>query len=273
MSVGLRTGISADGCYIGKRYYIEDKEVMRTLMHGLRDKALPHLSDWIHFEELLITRSLVPGERPRPFAYSEEILAAAGLRPDPSPPGLDQLKGLALLSTRTGWWGKFFPDGSAQIIYSPDDWFSAPGQGFSFAEVYSLLLPHLKHGDNYDYDETLSVRLYVGDSVRRFYIEDKEIMRTLMHGLRDKVVPVSHLMGYFEKVLSEHPLVPGDAPAPFAFSDEARANAARAKAKADEEERVKNEKAREEYLKRHSRPPPAAPQPETPGNAGKGRAP
>ena len=48
-----------------------------------------------------------------------------------------------------------------------------------------------------------------------FYIEDKQVMRTLMYELRDKVVPLNR--SSFELYLSQYPLVPGDEPSPFSY--------------------------------------------------------
>ena len=55
--------IAPDGKTLsGKGFYIEDQETMRTLMHGLLDRAVPHHR--LYFEELLKRYPLLPGEIP-----------------------------------------------------------------------------------------------------------------------------------------------------------------------------------------------------------------
>ena len=130
-------------------------------------------------------------------------------------PSFDQMANIRM---RFGEWnGRFSPDGSGGLQYSNDSmgFASTPKESFSFEDIYNLLVPHL-HRNRFD-GGTMFVRLNRIDKhpVREMYLSDKEVMRTLMYGLRDKSVP--WVIHYFEKILSTHPLVPGDEPTPFKY--------------------------------------------------------
>ena len=119
------------------------------------------------------------------------------------------------------WFGTFWSDGSAQLkilsigsdgIFGTAD---APAGSFSLKEICDLVKPrlNLQRGA-----EAVQVNLYFGYSDttgKKFYVKDREVLRTLMHGLRDKVCPIDR--SAFEDLLKRHPLVPGDAPAPVAY--------------------------------------------------------
>ena len=128
------------------------------------------------------------------------------------------------------WWGIFLADGSANLNGYSDDVLlggrlKAPQGSFSFKKIYKIIAPHLK--DDYDRaKETLSIAFSYGHYpdvvIKRFYIEDKTAIRTLMYGLRDKALPWSdYSKAYLEKAFSKYPLVPGDPPTPFVYNEKA----------------------------------------------------
>lgn len=94
----------------------------------------------------------------------------------------------------------------------------APAGSFSFEEIYNSLLPHLKQGV-VDNPQTMAVGLIFGSSGKGFYVEDKELMRKLMHGLRDKTIPFYFSINSpsFEELFKTRPLVPGDEPKQFIY--------------------------------------------------------
>ena len=98
---------------------------------------------------------------------------------------------------------------------------NAPEGSFSLEDIYRLVAPQLRSGSTQRPAERLSISFSFGYSYNPtigFYITDKAVMKTLMHGLRDKVVPWSDdARAYLEELLSTYPLVPGEQPAPFAY--------------------------------------------------------
>jgi len=116
------------------------------------------------------------------------------------------------------WNGRFSLDGSGSLGREGDlmNFAKAPAGAFSFKDIYNLLIPHL-HRNGFNRD-TMFVRLNRSDNhpAGRMFLSDKETMRTLMYGLRDKSVPYSSPK-LFEELLSRHPLVPGDDPTPFTY--------------------------------------------------------
>ena len=126
-------------------------------------------------------------------------------------PNINQLEYISLLSS-TLWWAEFRPDGYAKLGSGSNNSAEAPKGSFSFEEIYNLLVPHLK-GTWDGKSPVMSVRLSVPNQLETrysFYLEDKEVMRKIMHGLCEKVVP-RHKTS-FEDALRKHPLVPGDPP-------------------------------------------------------------
>jgi len=135
---------------------------------------------------------------------------------DISIPKLDQLRTIDMGSSRLPWIGIFRSDGSALLGYGAlaGDSANVPEASFQFEEIYNLLVPHLKPDFNDDVDR-MGVGLYTGSSGKGFYLEDKEIMRKIMHGLCDKVLASPNPFvdeARFRGFLREHPLVPGDPP-------------------------------------------------------------
>ena len=136
------------------------------------------------------------------------------------------------------WTGRFAHSGMARLQRVEGsshsefwDLAEAPEGSFSLEEIYSLVAPHLKPIPIPDSAECLSVAFYWGNPhvpgtrpPAYFYIEDKRVMRKLMYGLRDKVFPSFNNghKAFFEGQLSAYPLVPGDKPTPFVYSDKAR---------------------------------------------------
>ena len=124
----------------------------------------------------------------------------------------------------SGWRGDFSSGGSAILIRSGEEFLSgravAPDGSFSIKKIHKLIAPHLKRAPtdkkeviyiDFRFDSSLTNR----ETEVHFYIENKRVMRKLMHGLRDKVVP--WVKPSFEEFLSQYPLVPGDEPAPFRY--------------------------------------------------------
>ena len=217
----------------GKEFYIDDKETMRKLMHGLCDKILSSPDSFIldraFYKKLLSKYPLVPGDPPYLKADEEatgdegEVIGDA----EPFAPDFDKMTEIVVFTPFIyGWTGKFVPNGSARLSYSGNIRHGAKTveASFTFKETYTLVAPHLKQG-GYQYvhdnelQDALVIRFYFGlddPKGKEFYIDDKETMRKLMHGLCDKILssPDSIIpdRAEYKKALRTHPLVPGDPP-------------------------------------------------------------
>ena len=135
---------------------------------------------------------------------------------DFSIPRLAQLKEIDMSSARLPWIGIFRSNGAALLGYGAQDDANVPEASFQFEEIYNLLVPYLKPDFNYDVD-SIGVGFFYPDTsiAKTFYLEDKEIMRKLMHGLCDKVLASPDPFmdeKRFRGLLQKHPLVPGDPP-------------------------------------------------------------
>ena len=149
---------------------------------------------------------------------------------DWSIPNLNQLKEITVTLHPYSWHGTFYPDGSALLTGGIGNSVRAvaPKGRISFKKTYALLVPHLRPVQEINYktgEDTkfLFVGFFAEDKANSasFYIRDKEPMRTLMYGLRDKVVPINDAFSSkakFESFLTNHPLVPGDKPAPVVYA-------------------------------------------------------
>ena len=133
--------------------------------------------------------------------------------------------------THNRWYGSFGSNGAASLRRSLEGDYEvrAPPGSFSFEEIYALVLPHLKQLPTTNSAGILGIVFYLRDTEpdrKRFYIEDQQVMRTLMYGLRDRAVPnPSSTDGHLancERLFSRYPLVPGDEPAPFEYDEETR---------------------------------------------------
>ena len=208
---------------IGTEFYIEDKETIRKLMHGICDKILSSpnsifLGGKSCFEEALSKYPLVPGDPPylkEGETISDKIKATDNKVE--AIPEFDQLRAITMSPARSSWIVIFRSNGAARFGYGAleMDWADVPKSSFQFEEIYNLLVPHLKQDFNYD-AEYMDVGLFVGSSSsdEGFYLEDKETMRKIMHGLCDKVLasPDTFLGPRFRENLCKHPIVPGDPP-------------------------------------------------------------
>ena len=135
-----------------------------------------------------------------------------------------------------GWKGRFLPDGTAKLQRSNANiefWerVYAPEGSFSFEDIYALVAPHLKVESAFKPKESLIIGFFFDRSNDTgimhpyvfFYIEDKQVARTLMHGLRAKAEPRDKTTKtYFEGLYSKYPLVPGEEPAPFRYDSSKR---------------------------------------------------
>ena len=144
---------------------------------------------------------------------------------NPAEPDFDTVKVITVDDGNSpGWYGEFKSDGSAKLLRRGAEPVYrvavAPAGSLSIKQIYDLVAPHLKRPPA-DKKEVLNIIFqFDSSSTNReteihFYIEDKRVMRKLMHGLRDKVVP--WVKPSFEEFLSQYPLVPGDEPAPFRY--------------------------------------------------------
>jgi len=139
-------------------------------------------------------------------ALSEEVAISI--------PKFNQLKRIYMGSANSSWMGIFRSNGSAHLGYGALDGADVPKASFQFEEIYNLLVPHLKQDSNDE--ENMAVGL-LSDSptAKTFYLEDKETMRKIMHGLCDKVLesPDPFLdVVRFKGLLRKSPIVPGDPP-------------------------------------------------------------
>ena len=129
-----------------------------------------------------------------------------------------------------GWHGRFFPNGAASLRRLPSyneflDRATAPEGSFSFEEIYGLVVSHQKPLPVPNPKECLTIVFLFnpiganGMPSHFFsYIEDKQVIRTLMHGLREKAVPKNKAAkACLEGLYSQYPLVPGEEPAPFRY--------------------------------------------------------
>ena len=156
------------------------------------------------------------------------VLMALLAMADISIPNINQLREITLNSYDTGWLARLFPNGSARLVYgaSFSDSANIPEGSFSFKGKYDFLIPYLKQKPN-NKEECISVGLYFGDSGKGFYLEDKEVMRKIMHELCDKAVPFEKES--FAHLLREYPLVPGDPPYLKAEEEEGEGEGVRSK--------------------------------------------
>ena len=188
--------------HFGWSFPIADKNVMRRLMYGLRDKIGGEggYRSHAHYEGLLRKHPLVPGDPPN-----------GG---DTPIPGLDNVHGIKF-SMVNGWNGNIYPDGSD--LYFDGERFNIYPERLNFEEIYNLLLPHLKQGAD-DENEILQITLCVSDYpwMDWMYIDDKETMRAFLYKLCGKAM-LAHAQNKWHDILvgllKEHPLVPGDPPA------------------------------------------------------------
>ena len=129
-----------------------------------------------------------------------------------------------------GWDGSFAPNGTAKLQRhnaNIEFWerVDAPVGSFSFEEICALVAYHLKFEPVPNPKECLSMTFLFDPPDARgvppflfSYIEDKQVIRTLMHGLREKALPRDKTTKtYFEELYSKYPLVPGEKPAPFRY--------------------------------------------------------
>ena len=140
------------------------------------------------------------------------LFASTALSEERVIPSLDKLEAIVLRLGPGGWDSAvFLPNGAARLNH--DLWgFWTPEGSFSFEEIYNFIVPHLIQ-DGYA-DRDVSVWLYTGQtSTWAMHLRGRsnEVFRTLMHGIRDKVVKDS-TYAEFEQLLKKHPLVPGDPP-------------------------------------------------------------
>ena len=148
---------------------------------------------------------------------------------EPFEPDFTQLSEISLsFNLLPEWRGRIWSDGRAKLERGPSPLGSAnaPAESFSLKKIYTLVAPHLK-SEHDDRNGVLQVGFYFGysdTSGKGFFVEDKEVIRTLMYELRDKVVPFAN-REYFEALLSKYPLVPGDEPSPFVYDDQTYAAA------------------------------------------------
>ena len=137
-------------------------------------------------------------------------------------PSLEKVTEIRLgFHSEAEWRGRFFTNGVARLAYGKQtlmdavDMAQAPEGSFHFKDIYNILAPYLKQGQVVDTTNTMAVGFVLGSSGKGFYIEDKEIMRKLMHELRDKTIPLHK--SSFENLLSTKPLVPNDNPSQFFY--------------------------------------------------------
>ena len=172
---------------------------------------------------------------------SEEAFYVATVAAEPFVPDFDKMTEIMVLTTPSDleWTGRFFPR-RTRLFYSGDIRYMArTPEAITFKETYDLVAPHLKQG-GYQYinelGDALVIRFYFGlDDLKgkEFYIDDKETMRKLMHGLCDKILssPDSFFMAraHFMEILSKYPLVPGDPPYLKAEEEEGEGEGVRSK--------------------------------------------
>jgi len=145
-------------------------------------------------------------------------------------PSLNQLKEIIVIPHHNmSWQGTFYPNGAAKFEGGGSSAKAvAPKKSFSFEQTYALLLPHLRPEQEVNYrsgedKEFLFVHFCATDKAgsAAFYIRDKDVMRTLMYGLRDKTLPLDGMFSdkdVFESMFAMYPLVPGDEPIPFKYA-------------------------------------------------------
>jgi len=130
-----------------------------------------------------------------------------------------------------GWHGWFWPDGTARLERERANTFpwevaNAPEGSFPFEDIYALVAPHLKKGESVlKPKESLIITFFFNHSGAwgrspyvSFYIEDQQVARTLMHGLRAKAVQMDESRKpYFEEMYRQYPFVPGEKPDSFKY--------------------------------------------------------
>jgi len=132
-------------------------------------------------------------------------------------PSFDKLDGISL-GVPVTWNGRFFSDGSAELINGASLSASVPVGSFSFEEVYNLLLPHLKQDEDAESMYVILDEKEEDTELPVFFLSDKDIMRKIMHGLCDKLLSSPDVFfgmfgeEIFKGNLRKEPLVPGDPP-------------------------------------------------------------
>ena len=157
---------------------------------------------------------------------AEIVLAPAVFAEEAEPFGLDFSKIENIEVSFGEWKGSFLPDGTARLERDRSHIFSwdaatAPKGSFPFEEIYALVAPHLKVESVFKPKEcliiTFSFNSFAVKSVMpshvSFYIEDKQVARTLMHGLRKKTKFQDK--AFLEELYSKYPLMPGEDPDSF----------------------------------------------------------
>jgi len=160
------------------------------------------------------------------------LFASAALAEEAQPfdPNFSEMTEIRIMYNR--WTGIFWPSGEVMlkklIEFKDECEVMAPPRTFSFEEIYVLVAPHLKPAPvpGPKPADALGITFYFRDTEpdrKRFYIEDQQVIRTLMHGVRDNALPwppYDENMAQAERVFSRHPLVPGDEPTPFKYDEE-----------------------------------------------------
>ena len=158
------------------------------------------------------------------------VLAPAVFAEEAEPFELDFSKLTMINVSFGGWWGLFWPDGAARLERNqshiePWETANAPAGSFSFEEIYALVAPHLKVESVFKPKECLIITFSFDLPDFRgmcpyasFYIEDQQVARTLMHGLRAKAVLMNERgKTYLEEMYSKYPLVSGEEPDSFKY--------------------------------------------------------
>ena len=145
-------------------------------------------------------------------------------------PDFSKMEEIGVVSGK--WHGQFWPNGAARLQGFPShdecwDRANAPEGSFLFEEIYSLVASHLKPMFDPNSKKGLAITFFFNAPDARargtplyycFRIEDKQVIRTLMHGLREKTVPMNETAKtYLEELYSKYPLVPGEAPDSFRY--------------------------------------------------------
>ena len=120
-------------------------------------------------------------------ALSEEV--------DAPIPYLDQVTEIRLDSFHTGWDATIRPNGAARLSAGSNDTAYVPAGTLPFEEVYNLIVSHLKPNiDDYNIPR-IQIHLVTGTSPEGYllgkgggYIDDGEVMKTLVRPLREKAV-------------------------------------------------------------------------------------
>ena len=112
------------------------------------------------------------------------------------------------------WLGRFYPNGMGVLNIQDERSIGVESRReiFLFEEVYNYLITNLNVKDyNDDIEEKMFVWFHFDETTtQKYFISDKQVIKSIMYGLRDKITFPNRDTSNVEEVLNKHPLAPDD---------------------------------------------------------------